>query len=118
MRLREACFRQLRSFACAGRGVIWMLKTQGHARFHALATVAAIGLGVWQGLRRLEWAVLLLAIAGVWVAEGLNTALEALADVCHPEWHVLIGRAKDVAAGAVLLAAMAAAAVGAFLFLG
>ena len=63
-----------------------------------------------------EWLAVIAAIGLVWTAEGLNTAIEALVDLVSPEQHPLAGRAKDVAAGAVLLAALAATAIGLLVF--
>ena len=88
-----------------------------HLRFHALATVVAIGLGFYCQLSRLEWALIALAVAGVWTAELMNTAIEALTDLASPDFHPLAGKAKDVAAGAVLLAAIGALVVGALVFI-
>ena len=98
------------------RGVATALRSEVHLRFHAVATVAVIGLGFYYGIARLEWALLALAVAGVWTAELLNTAIEALTDLASPDWHPLAGKAKDVAAGAVLLAALGALVVGALVF--
>ena len=64
----------------------------------------------------MEWAVLVLAIGLVWLAEGVNTALEALGDAVSADPNPLVGRAKDVAAGAVLLASIGAAAAGLLIF--
>jgi diacylglycerol kinase len=100
------------SFVFAGRGVIRLLKTEPNAQVHAVATAAVGALGFWLGLNATEWCLILFAIVFVWVAEGLNSALEALADRVAPERHPLIERAKDVAAGAVLIAAIGAAIVG------
>ena len=108
--------RRVASFGHAGRGVWAALRSEVHLRFHALATVVVIGLGLYCGITRLEWALLALAVAGVWTAELLNTAIEALTDLASPAWHPLAGKAKDVAAGAVLLAAAGAAVVGALVF--
>ena len=108
--------RRVASFGHAGRGVWRALRSEVHLRFHAAATVAAIGLGFYCGLARLEWALVALSVAGVWTAELLNTAIEALTDLASPEWHALAGKAKDVAAGAVLLAALGALVVGALVF--
>lgn len=66
----------------------------------------------WLQLGRLDWAVLLLTIALVWVAEFVNTAVEAVVDLLSPELHPLAKVSKDVAAAAVLLAALAAAGIG------
>jgi len=108
--------RRVASFGHAGRGVGAALRSEVHLRFHAAATVVVIGLGFYYGITRLEWALVALAVAGVWTAELVNTAIEALTDVASPAYHPLAGKAKDVAAGAVLLAALGALAVGALVF--
>ena len=108
--------RRVASFGHAVRGVWAALRSEVHLRFHAVATVAVIGLGFYCDLARLEWALLALAVAAVWTAELLNTAVEALTDLVSPSFHPLAGRAKDVAAGAVLLAALGALVVGALVF--
>jgi len=77
-----------------------------------VATVLVAGLALWLGLTAGEWCAILLAIGLVWSAEGMNSALEALADRVAPEEHPLVGRAKDMAAGAVLAAAIVAAVIG------
>lgn len=93
-----------------------MLRTQRNARVHAAVTVAVLALGAFVRLAPLEWALVGLAVAAVWSAEAFNTALEQLGDVVSPEHHPLIGKAKDVAAGAVLLAAIGAMIVGLAVF--
>ncbi|SHI41229.1 undecaprenol kinase [Hymenobacter daecheongensis DSM 21074] len=108
--------RRIASFGHAFRGVAAALRTEVHLRFHAAATAAAVGLGFCLGITRLEWALVALAIGVVWSAELLNTAVEALTDLVSPEYHALAGRAKDVAAGAVLVVAVAALVVGLLVF--
>ena len=108
--------RRVASFGHAGRGVWSALRSEVHLRIHAVATVLVLGLGFYCGISRLEWALVALAIAGVWTAELLNTAIEALTDLASPDFHPLAGKAKDVAAGAVLLAAAGAVVVGALVF--
>jgi len=105
-----------RSFGYAFRGVVTLLATQHNAWLHAAATVAVVALGVALGVSRIEWALLILAIALVWTAEGLNTALEWLCDVAAPEYNPLVKKAKDVAAAAVLLAAIGSALIGLLVF--
>ena len=105
-----------RSFADAGRGIARLLADEPNARIHAVASIAAIALGAWLGLASGEWCWIALAIALVWVAEGLNSALEALADAVHPARDARGGRAKDTAAGAVLVAAIASLVIGALIF--
>lgn len=108
--------RRVASFGHAGRGVWSALRSEIHLRFHAVATVVVLGLGFYYRLDRLEWALVALAVAGVWTAELMNTAIEALTDLASPDFHPLAGKAKDVAAGAVLLAAAGAVVVGALVF--
>ena len=108
--------RRVASFGHAVRGVGAALRSEVHLQFHALATVVVLGLGFYYGITRLEWALVALAIAGVWTAELVNTAIEALTDLASPEYHPLAGKAKDVAAGAVLLAALGALVVGTLVF--
>jgi diacylglycerol kinase (ATP) len=107
---------RLRSFGHAFRGLKTLLQTQHNARIHALATVLVVAAGAVAGLSRAEWALIALAVAGVWAAEALNTAVEFLVDLASPELHPLAAKAKDVAAGAVLVAAIGAVLVGAFVF--
>jgi diacylglycerol kinase (ATP) len=107
---------RLQSFRHAGRGLLRTLRSQHNAWIHAAATVAVAAAGLVLGLSRLEWCAVVLAGAAVWTAEALNTALELLADATTQERHPLIGQAKDVAAGAVLLTALGAAGVGFLVF--
>jgi diacylglycerol kinase (ATP) len=103
---------RLRSFIYAGRGIRTMLASQHNAWVHALASLAVIGLASALSVPRIEWAALILAIVSVWTAEALNTAFEFLCDVASPDFHPLVEKAKDVAAGAVLICALGAAATG------
>jgi diacylglycerol kinase (ATP) len=105
-----------RSFFFAARGIKTMFVSQHNAWIHAVATVLVITLGLVAGLTRLEWFVMVLAIVAVWMAESINTAFEFLCDVTSPEFHPLVEKAKDVAAGAVLLTAIGATAIGALVF--
>lgn len=107
---------RVRSFKYAGRGLRTMLISQHNAWIHGGATVVAVGGGLLFGVERVEWLALILAIVAVWTAEALNTAFEFLCDVASPDFHPLVEKAKDVAAGAVLVTALGAAAVGALVF--
>jgi len=105
-RSRIAAFRH----AFAGLG--YVLRTQRNAWLHAVATLLVIISGTWLDIDRLEWAIMLLAIGLVWLAEFLNTALEAVVDLASPETHPMARVGKDVGAAAVLIAATAAAITG------
>jgi diacylglycerol kinase (ATP) len=103
-----------RSVACALAGVAFLLRSQRNAQLH-LAATAAVSLAAWIArVPARDWCWLLVATALVWTAEAVNTAIELLCDYAcvPPVRHEIIGRAKDVAAAAVLLSALAAAAIG------
>lgn len=93
-----------------------MIQTQHNAWLHAAATVAVAMAGFYFELMPEEWCWIILAMASVWTAEALNTAFEFLADVTTKEYHPVVEQAKDVAAGAVLITAIAAAIVGVIVF--
>ena len=107
---------RVRSFKCAFKGMRVMIATQHNAWLHAIATVLVIGFGLVFRLSTAEWSVLVLAMMSVWTSEALNTAFEFLTDVASPEFHPLAEKAKDVAAGAVLIAAIGSEAVGLLIF--
>lgn len=104
-----------RSFAYALAGLAWMLRFQPNTRIMGAATAMVVLAGCWVGIDALRWAVLILAIALVWIAEFINAAIETAANISSPGFHPLAKVAKDVAAGAVLLASLAALLVGAFI---
>jgi diacylglycerol kinase (ATP) len=93
-----------------------MIRCQHNAWIHFAVTIAVVVAGVWFQLSRFEWCWIVLAIATVWTAEALNTAFEFLADATSPSFHPVVRDAKDVAAGAVLITAIAAAIIGAIIF--
>ncbi len=105
-----------KSFSDAGHGIGLVLKSQRNAKLHFMATILVVGAGFLFQVTSLEWIVLVFAMGLVWSAETFNTALELLADAVSQEPHPLIGQVKDIAAGAVLLVALAAAIVGILLF--
>ena len=104
--------RRAASFRYAFAGIGYVIRTQPNARIHALATLAVLIVGLWLDVARLEWALLTLAMGGVWTAEIMNSALEALVDLVMPDPHPLAKTAKDCAAAAVLVTAGTAAIVG------
>ena len=117
---KEKAFRigaRLRSFRYAFAGIATLARTQHNAWIHAAATAAVIGAGFFFGVTVSEWCALILAMAAVWGAEALNTAFEFLADVASPGFHPVVKKAKDVAAGAVLITAVGAAVIGAIIFI-
>ena len=107
---------RIRSVRHALRGIWVMLRTQHNAWIHAVASTAAVALGIALCISRGEWLAVVLSLMAVWTAEALNTAFESLCNVAAPEFHPLVERAKDVAAGAVLISAIGALAIGLLVF--
>lgn len=103
---------RIASFRHAFAGWWYVLRTQHNAWIHAVASIAILAVAVWLGLEPTQWAILIVTIALVWVAEFVNTAVEAAVDLLSPDIHPLAKIAKDIAAAAVLIAALAAAVVG------
>lgn len=103
---------RVRSFGYAFHGVALLLRSQHNAWIHATATLLVCALGGLLGVSRGDWLWLAAAIAAVWAAEALNSAIESLADAVHPAPHPLVGRAKDLAAAAVLIVSLGAATIG------
>ena len=107
---------RIRSFRHAIVGILRMLRCQHNAWLHLGVTIAVVAAGFFFALSAGEWCWIILAMATVWTAEALNTAFEFLADAASPDFHPLVRDAKDVAAGAVLITAAAAAIIGAIIF--
>ena len=104
------------SFRYAGQGLHAAWREQRNFRIHTVLTAAVVVLGALCRLDPARWALLIFAAGLVLAAELANTALEALVDLVSPEDHPLAGRAKDVAAAGVLIAAVAAALIGLLVF--
>ncbi len=104
------------SFGYAFRGLWYALNTQRNLRIHFFAAACILVLGWFLALPSRAFISVLTAVMVVMVAEMLNTAVESVVDLASPEFHELARIAKDVAAGAVLLAAMGAAALGIWVF--
>ena len=101
-----------RSFYFAFAGLSYLFRTQRNARIHAIAGLCACAVAAWLRLDPVRWAMLIFTIALVLVLEGLNTAIEAAIDLAMPKVHPLAKAAKDLAAGMVLIAALASVLVG------
>src|SRR5207302_6333030 len=107
---------RIRSFRYAIIGLVRMIRCQHNAWIHLIATIGVVAAGLFFQLSRAEWCWIVLAIAIVWTAEALNTAFEFLADAASPSFHPIVRDAKDVAAGAVLITAIAAVIIGLIVF--
>lgn len=107
---------RIRSVSHALAGIVRMIRCQHNAWIHVGATIAIMAAAAALRISAADWCWIILAISIVWTAEALNTAFEFLADAASPQFHPLVRDAKDVAAGAVLLTAIAAASIGAIVF--
>jgi diacylglycerol kinase (ATP) len=106
----------LESFNSAFEGIIHVLRTQRNMRIHFLVAVVVLVAAVWVGVSKLELIALLLAIAFVFITEMINSAIEQAIDVATTSFDPLAKLAKDVAAGAVLIATVNAVAIGYLVF--
>lgn len=108
---------RLKSFDHAWAGLVFLMKSEPHARIHFLATIMVL-IAAWSlEVSRQDWLWLILAITLVWMSEAINTAIEHLCDVVSPELSQSVKRAKDIAAAAVLIAAIAAVVIGVIVFI-
>jgi diacylglycerol kinase (ATP) len=108
--------KRVKSFKYAFQGIIILLRSQPNAWLHAVASVTVIFLGIYFKISHAEWCWLMLTMIFVWMAEAFNSAIEFLADAVTMESHPLIGKAKDLAAGAVLITAIGAVVMGILIF--
>lgn len=112
MTLKTFITSRIAAFGHAFRGWGFVLRTQHNAWIHSFIALAVIIIGLWLGLPARDWAVLVLTIAMVFTAEFINTAIEAVVDLAMPMHHPLAKVGKDVGAGAVVIAALAAVIIG------
>ena len=108
---------RIRSFKPAFEGWWLVLRSQQNTWVHTVISLVAIGLAFWLKISAIEWTVILLTMALVWVTEFLNTAIEVLVDLVSPDPHPLAKAAKDISAAAVLISALAALIIGLIIFL-
>ncbi|MCJ2178996.1 diacylglycerol kinase family protein [Novosphingobium album (ex Hu et al. 2023)] len=109
---RFSIFARLKSFTYAGRGLRALVQDEHNAWLHLAASLMALAAGFLLQISIAGWRWLVLAIAIVWLAEAFNTAIEEACDYINPEFDRAIGRIKDLAAGGVLIASIAAALIG------
>lgn len=114
--MAESGRKLMKSFTNAAHGIALLFKSQLNARIELIITCIVIISGILFRISTAEWIVILLCIALVLGLEGINTAFEIFANKLHPGFDKEIGKAKDVAAGAVLIAAIVAAVIGIIIF--
>lgn len=103
---------RVKSLGYALAGWLYMLRHQKNTRIMSVASVIVFGMALWLQIDLVGWAVLVITITTVWMAEFLNAAVEAVVNLASPEFHPMAKVAKDVAAAAVLLGAVASIIVG------
>lgn len=107
---------RIRSFKFAFKGIYTVLKEEHNFYIHISAAMIVITAGFWLKVNRADWLWLVFAIGLVFTAEIFNSAIERLVDLKQPEQDPLAGKIKDLAAGAVLIAAITAAIIGVLVF--
>ena len=105
-----------RSFRYAMEGILTAVNEQNF-RFHLVSAIIVITAGILTGLTIVEWSIIVLIIFLVIGAELINTAIERVVDLASPEFHPIAKQAKDIAAGAVLVFALASVIIGLLIFL-
>ena len=95
-----------KSIGIAFDGIIDLIKSENNAKVHLVSTIVVIIVGLKLQFLAIEWLWISLAIAGVWVAELINTSIEKLTDLISPEINPIAKKVKDYAAGAVLVMAI------------
>ncbi len=108
---------RIRSFSFAINGLVNLVKNEHNARIHCAAAVVVVLLGIFFKIETAEWMFIAVAIGIVFITELFNTTVERLADVVSPEWNEKIRLIKDYSAGAVLVAAITALAIGGMIFI-
>ncbi|WP_291529691.1 diacylglycerol kinase family protein [Bacteroides sp. UBA939] len=108
--------KQIRSFGYAWKGICQCIGKEQNLGFHLIAAVMVVVAGFFFGITRTEWLIVILCIGAVIAAELFNTAIEKLVDLTSPERNPIAGQVKDIAAGAVLVCAVAAAIIGIIIF--
>lgn len=93
-------------------GWLYMLRRQKNTRIMSIVSILIFGIGLWLGISRIEWALLIVVITIVWLAEFVNAGIEAAIDIASPDIHPMAQVGKDVASAAVLLGVVASVLVG------
>ncbi|MCM1489787.1 MAG: diacylglycerol kinase family protein [Muribaculum sp.] len=109
--------KRILSFRYALQGMAILLRDEHNARIHVAVMLAVILTGFLLGITATEWCAVLICFGMVLMAEAMNSAIEAIADLVMPGQHPLIKKAKDVAAAGVLFTAMSAVATGLVIFI-
>ncbi len=107
---------RLKGCVYAYKGAVTLIKTEDSIKVQLIIAIVVTALGFYLDLTATQWSLQFFAIGLVLTAEGLNSAIEAIADFIHPDFHVKIGHIKDIAAGAVFFAAIIAVIIGLIIY--
>lgn len=107
---------RLKSVGYAFKGMLILIKTEASIKIQLVIAVVVTIAGFYFEISKTEWMAQIIMIGLVMSVEGVNTAVEYIADFVHPEHHKKIGLIKDVAAGAVFIAAIVAVIIAAFIY--
>ena len=108
--------KRILSFIPAFKGLFWLFKNEANAQVHIIATIVVISAGYYFKIETKDWLILCFAIGLVITAEALNTSIEKLVDLLHPQKHQQAGLVKDLAAAGVLVASIVAVIIAALVF--
>jgi len=109
--------KRIDSFKYAFKGIGYIIKTQPNMQIHLIAAIIVILAGVFFKLSNIEWTIIVIAISIVLITETINTAIEYFVDLVSPDYNKKAGLIKDLAAGAVLFAAIGSLIIGIIIFL-
>lgn len=107
----------LRSFKFAAQGITHCMKMERNFKIHLFMAVLVIINGFIMKISVIEWSIIIILLGGMLALELLNTAIERMVDLATEEFHLLAKQAKDTAAGAVLVFAIASAVIGLLIFM-
>lgn len=107
---------RLKSIGYAFKGALYLFKTEASIKIQLCIAIIVTIAGFYFQITRMEWLIQIAMIGLVISVEGINTAIEYIADFVHPELHASIGRIKDIAAGAVFIASMASVIVAIIIY--
>lgn len=108
---------RLKSIGYAFKGAMYLLKTEASIKIQICIAIIVTVAGFYFDISKTEWLIQITCIGLVMSLEGMNTAVEYIADFIHPDRHTTIGKIKDIAAGAVFIAATCATIVGLIIYL-
>lgn len=108
---------RLKSVGYAFKGAMYLLKTEASIKIQVCIAIIVTAAGFYFDISKTEWLIQITCIGLVMSLEGMNTAVEYIADFIHPDRHATIGKIKDIAAGAVFIAATCATIVGLIIYL-